>query len=53
MVAVVMLEDVFLKKYYLIMVPTTKLMVVQNCTAGGFCHSGITNLLKGTTCSVE
>jgi hypothetical protein len=53
MVAVVILEGVFLKKYYLMMVPATKLIVAQNCTARGFCYNGITSLLKGMICGVK
>jgi len=53
MAAVVILKNIFLKKHYLIMVPTTKLMAAQNRTAGGFYHSGITSLLKGTIYSIE
>jgi len=53
MAAVIMLENVFLKKHYLIIVPTTKLMAAQNCTARGFYHSGITSLLKGTIYNIE
>ena len=49
----VMLEDVFLKKYYLIIVPATKLIVAQNCTTKGFCYSGIISLLKGIIYSIE
>jgi hypothetical protein len=49
----VILEDVFLKKYYLIMVPATKLIAAQNCTARVFYYSGITSLLKGTIYSIE
>ena len=53
MVAAVILEDVFLKKYYLIIAPTTKLIVAQNCTTRGFYYSGIISLLKGTIYSIE
>ena len=44
--AIVILEGVFLKKYYLI-------IVAQNCTARGFCYSGIISLLKGIICGIE
>ena len=49
----VILEGVFLKKYYLIMVPVTKLIAAQNRTAGGVCYSGIISLLKGMICSIK
>jgi hypothetical protein len=48
-----MLEGVFLKKHYLIIVPTTKLIAAQNRTARVFYYSGIISLLKGTICSIE
>ena len=51
--AAVMLEGVFLKKHYLMMVFATKLIAAQNCTAGGFCYSGIISLLKGTICNIK
>ena len=53
MAAAVILEGVFLKKYYLMMVPVTKLIAAQNCTARGFCYSGIISLLKGAIYSVK
>jgi hypothetical protein len=53
MVAAVILEGVFLKKHYLIMVPATKSIVAQNCTTGVFYYSGIISLLKGTIYSIE
>ena len=52
-VAVVILEGVFLKKHYLIIVPTTKSIAAQNRTTGVFYYSGITSLLKGTIYSIE
>jgi hypothetical protein len=48
-----MLKGVFLKKYYLIIVPTTKSITAQNYIAGGFCHSSITSLLKGMICGIK
>ena len=48
-----MLKNAFLEKYYLMMVPATKLIVAQNRTAGVFYYSGITSLLKGTICGIE
>jgi hypothetical protein len=53
MAAAVILEGVFLKKYYLIIVPATKSIAAQNRTAGVFYYSGITSLLKETICSIE
>jgi len=48
-----MLEDIFLKKYYLMIVLATKSIAAQNRTAGGFCYSGIISLLKGTIYNIE
>ena len=53
MAAAVMLKDVFLKKYYLIIVPAIKLIAAQNRTTKGFYYSSITSLLKGTICGIE
>ena len=53
MAKAVMLKDVFLKKYYLMIVLVTKLIIAQNYTVRGFCHSGIISLLKGTIYSVK
>ena len=53
MAAAVILEGVFLKKHYLIIVVITKSIIAQNRTAGGFCYSGIISLLKGTIYNVE
>ena len=51
--AAVILKGVFLKKYYLIIIPITKSIVAQNRTAGGFCHSNIISLLKGMIYNIK
>ena len=53
MAAAVILKGVFLKKYYLIIVPVTKLIVAQNCTAKGFCYNSIISFLKGIICNIK